>query len=105
MTVKAWKRPFNRRSVERRKWGRSATFETPARTPSVRKSPNLEAPLHLVPTFQKNFSASRLMGDCGADFPKPIGCGQWNCDFARSHHLCRLHDGAGNLSGKVRITH
>jgi hypothetical protein len=38
----------------------------------------------------KNFSASRLMGDCGADFLKPICPGHWNGDFARGHHLCRL---------------
>jgi len=40
------------------------------------------------------------MGDCIADFLKPICRGHWNCDFSRSHHCCRPHDGARNLSGK-----
>ncbi len=43
--------------------------------------------LHLVSDFQKNFSASLLMGDCGADFLKPICRGHWNCNFACGHHL------------------
>ena len=36
----------------------------------------------LFPNFQKNFSASGRMGDCGADFLKPMCRGQWNCVVA-----------------------
>lgn len=72
-------RPHNRR------WGRchvSGNFRG-TRVPG-RPGPGM---LHLVSDFQKNFSASLLMGDCGADFLKPICRGHWNCNFACGHHL------------------